>query len=68
MGERSPAAVAIGLVYVAVGVLSLLAAFDMWRPPLAVVGPLVVVAIGFTFVLGGLRRRALRRPGPRHMS
>jgi hypothetical protein len=63
MNERSPVAVGIGIAYAVLGVLLLLVALDVWRPPLAVVGPVAVVACGLVLVVAGIHRGRPRQPG-----
>ena len=63
MNERSPVAVGIGITYALLGVLLLLVAVDVWRPPLAVVGPIAVVACGIVLVAAGIHRGRPRHPG-----
>jgi hypothetical protein len=60
MDERSPVAVGVGVTYAVLGVLLLLVALDVWRPPLTVAGPLAVVAAGLVLVVAGVHQRRPR--------
>jgi hypothetical protein len=68
MNERSPVAVGIGLTYAVLGVLLLLVAVDVWRPPLTVVGPVAVVACGLVLVAAGTTGDVRSVRGLRHGS
>jgi hypothetical protein len=53
----SASATIIGLLFVALGVVFLLDALDLWRARLDVLLPVFVIALGAALIVSAMRRR-----------